>query len=208
MVTRPCFRPPIPEIEATANILKEAVSAHLLGERAKAAELFRLANSDAVRAWVEKDANGKRLHIPPVPPRTGPKLERGPDPRLATPDTERKVHERDGYYCRFCKIPVIRVTGGKTRPSVAYRIRSAYPDAVPWGRPNASMHAAFLCMWAQYDHIKPHSHGGTSELSNLVLTCGPCNWDRGEYTLEEMGIAHPDTHAPRRGPWTGLEEFR
>ena len=31
----------------------------------------------------------------------------------------------------------------------------------------------------QVDHIKAHSRGGSAELSNAALTCGPCNVSKG-----------------------------
>jgi 5-methylcytosine-specific restriction endonuclease McrA len=63
-------------------------------------------------------------------------------------------------------------------------------------------------MWAQYDHILPHSRGGTSELSNMVVTCAPCNFGRMEFTLAEVGLADPRDRAPIRSSWDGLERFR
>jgi 5-methylcytosine-specific restriction endonuclease McrA len=79
---------------------------------------------------------------------------------------------------------------------------------VPWGRKNNLQHAALQCMWAQYDHIIPHSRGGTSDIENIYLACAACNYGRMQYTLEEVGLLHPRCHEPRRGTWDGLERFR
>ncbi len=201
---RSCFRLPIPEIEEAAHFLKAAVSAHMRGERSVADELFRLADNKVIRKWTEPDEDGKRPYIrlrrvPNAPLSIKDKRLRA-KPRYASAQTTIRVHKRDGYYCRFCKIPVVRA-------NVRKRIQQEYPSAIPWGTRNVDMHAALLCMWAQYDHLVPHSRGGTSEFDNVVLTCGPCNWDRGEATLEEVGIVHPDNHEPRRGDWDGLEGF-
>lgn len=39
------------------------------------------------------------------------------------------------------------------------------------------------------DHVVPKSRGGTNENENLVLACGPCNWDKGScYTIWELTI--------------------
>jgi hypothetical protein len=62
-------------------------------------------------------------------------------------------------------------------------------------------------MWAQYDHVVPHAHGGTSDLSNVVLTCAACNFGRGAYTLEDMALIDPRSHPPIETGWDGLERF-
>jgi hypothetical protein len=121
--------------------------------------------------------------------------------RMPTPEEKRALHERDGYHCRFCSIPVIR-------KEIRRRMIAVYPEEAVWGRKNAEQHAALQAMWAQYDHILPHSRGGTNDLSNMVVTCAPCNFGRMEFTLEEVGLADPREREPVRSAWDGLERFR
>lgn len=139
---------------------------------------------------------GNSFGYPPVLPEDQRALPRDP-----AAETRRLVHERDGYYCRFCKIPVVR---DKVRDA----IRKHYPAAVPWNMPNITPHAAFQCLWVQYDHILPHSRGGRSDLDNVYLTCTACNYGRNSYLLEEQDLMHPSLHAPRQGDWDGLERFK
>lgn len=204
MSLRHCLREPIPAIEIAAHRMREAVSAHLRGERDVAEELLRLADDKAVRGWLDSIWGKKTVHNQPRwildhAPEI-PKNQRA-KPRDATNETKRLIHQRDGYYCRFCKIPVIR-------DKVRSAIREAYPRAVPWGKSNTTQHAAFQCMWAQYDHILPHARGGRSDLENVYLTCAACNFGRGNYLLEEFELVHPGFRAPRQGNWDGLEGFR
>ena len=204
MNLRQCLREPIPEIEIAARRLEEAVSAHLRGERDVAEQLLRQADDKVVWDWLDSvwgketayNRPRRTLNDPPSLPR-----DQRARPRDATDETKRLVHQRDGYYCRFCKIPVIR---GKIRSA----IRKEYPKAVPWEGTNATQHAAFQCMWAQYDHIVPHARGGRSDLENVYLTCAACNYGRGNYLLEDFDLLHPSLHAPRQGNWDGLENFR
>ena len=56
-----------------------------------------------------------------------------------------------------------------------------YRDALPWGRTNTGQHAAFQCLWLQFDHVLPHSRGGPTDLDNLIITCGPLQ-------LREIGL--------------------
>ncbi|MEL0166487.1 MAG: HNH endonuclease [Pseudomonadaceae bacterium] len=60
-------------------------------------------------------------------------------------------------------------------------------------------------MWAQYDHVVPHSHGGANDLDNLVVTCAACNFGKMEYTLDELGLIDPRTIPPIQSSWDGLE---
>lgn len=119
--------------------------------------------------------------------------------------TRAALIERDGHHCRFCGLPVIRA-------AVRQRIRAAYPDVVGWGSTNASQHAAFQCLWLQYDHILPNSRGGPSTLENMVVTCAACNFGRMETTLCEAQLIDPLSHVtPRKWggfeEWNGLEDF-
>jgi len=203
MASRHCLRDPIPEIEVAAQRLDDAVSAHLRGDRDSAEELLRLADDRIVWDWLDSvwgktsEYNRQRqvLADPPVLPR-----EQRKTPRYATAATKLLIHERDGHYCRFCKIPVIR-------REIRQAIKEQYPKAVSWGRTNATQHAAFQCMWAQYDHALPHGRGGSSDLENVFLTCAACNYGRMDYLLEEQDLLHPICLAPRQGEWDGLERF-
>ena len=203
-VGRPCLRAPTPELLHASDQLNAAVSAHFEGDRARAADLIAATNTQGIRDWVESlwgaDSPYRVFrHVPDAPP-VIPRANRG---KAQMPDTNlrRALHERDGYHCRFCGLPVIRA-------EVRRRVHREYPSALPWGRTNAAQHAAFQAMWAQYDHVLPFSRGGANDLSNLVVTCAPCNFGRMEYTVEELGLADPLLRMPARTAWDGLERFR
>ncbi|GGE59714.1 hypothetical protein GCM10007421_38000 [Halopseudomonas oceani] len=192
-----CFREPIPEIFDAARYLDAAVSAHLNGHSSLAIELFTLANDPKIRAWTDSIWGKKSPFV---------RIKKQPDKahsekvtaRMPTAIQKAELHSRDGFHCRFCGIPVIRAEIRKV-------LHIAYPTAITWGRSNASQHAAFQCMWAQYDHVVPHSHGGTNDLDNLVVTCAACNFGKMEYTLEELSLIDPRTIPPIQSNWDGLE---
>ncbi|WP_425228969.1 HNH endonuclease [Sphingomonas sp.] len=72
-------------------------------------------------------------------------------------------------------------------------------------------HAAFMCLWLQYDHLLPNSRGGESSIDNVVVTCAACNFGRMEATLEEARLENPFLRErdPKREPcaWDGLERL-
>lgn len=115
-------------------------------------------------------------------------------------EVEFKLLKRDGFHCRFCGIPVIR-------EEVRSHIKRLYPDALQWEPTNAGQHAAFQAMWVQYDHLLPHARGGESTMENMVITCAPCNYGRGDYTLEEVGLENPLRRAAVQSAWDGLERI-
>lgn len=187
-----------------ARLLDDAVSAHLAGDHAKADGLIRAADLPAIREWSESLWGGwsehhQRREVPGAPA----SVPRAMRLKLRMPSMaeKRALLERDGYHCRFCGIPVIR-------ESVRRRIRESYPDALPWGRTNLSQHAAFQALWVQYDHILAHARGGDNSPQNMIITCAPCNFGRGDYTLAELGLIDPRTREPVRSSWDGLERFQ
>lgn len=200
---RTCLRDPIPEIFDAARYLDAAVTAHLRGNHELAEQLIREAEIPEVREWTEslwganspyvrkREVLDSHLHLP--------KGERIPI-RMPNAEERRLLHDRDGFHCRFCGIPVIR-------KEVRARIAKAYPDALPWGRRNPEQHAAFQAMWLQYDHLLPHARGGDNGLENIVITCAPCNYARVDFTLEELGLADPFARHPVRSNWDGLERW-
>ena len=203
MKLRTCLRDPIPEIEEAAHHLDAAVSAHLAGQSQLAGELIRLADMPAIRGWTESLWGGNSpyvvLRAVSDAPISQPNDKRVKE-RMPTEAGMLKLHQRDGYHCRFCGIPVIRAETRK-------RIRKVYPDALPWGSRNIDQHAAFQAMWLQYDHLSPHAQGGTNDLENIVITCAPCNYGRMNHTLEEVGLIDPRTREPIKSKWNGLERF-
>jgi len=165
--------------------------------------LISKANMPAIRDWTESiwGHNSPHVNYRPVVgvPLCLRKEQRIKAWRPAAAE-ERALHQRDGFHCRFCGIPVIR-------KEVRARIRKVYPLALCWGRGNKDQHAAFQAMWAQYDHLLPYARGGSNDLENIVVTCAPCNFGRMDFTLEEVGLIHPRTREPVRSTWTGLENF-
>ncbi|HBO4605231.1 HNH endonuclease signature motif containing protein [Pseudomonas aeruginosa] len=196
-----CFREPIAEIMDTARYLDAAASAHLSGHRELAAALFQLANCDVSRAWLESIWGAKSPYVQLTPLCDQPLA---PALRVQSRMPNRmqvaELHARDGYHCRYCGIPVIR-------PEIRKKVCQLYPEQVSWGATNASQHAGFQTLWAQYDHVLPHAYGGTNDLDNLVVSCAACNFGKMSYRLEELGLSDPRERPPVQSHWDGLERL-
>jgi hypothetical protein len=206
---RRCMREPISEIFHASHLLDRATDAHLAGDHSTAGTLIRTANIPAVRAWAESlwgskatNPDQRKYHrfraVAAALPHL-PKAQRIPQ-RMPSSAERSSIVERYGRNCVFCGIPLIS-------KEVRIAFGRAYPGALPWGRTNQTQHAAFQCMWMQFDHLLPHSRGGDNTLENVVITCAPCNSARWHWTLNEVGLIDPRKLPRQKTSWDGLKRF-
>jgi hypothetical protein len=206
LAPRPCLREPIPEILEAAALLDEAANAHLAGQSALASRAIRRADIPCIRDWIES-LWGKRalypdkVHYLRIREVAGlaAKLPREARVVARQPDkiTGLAVIERFGWNCAYCSIPLISRAARNA-------LRLAYPDCLKWGPTNDHKHNAFMCMDNEFDHVIPHSRGGTNELSNLVPSCAPCNCGKEDWTLEQLGLIDPRFKGIQKSDWDGL----
>jgi hypothetical protein len=202
-VAKKCFRNPIPEAYDAAKYLDAAVSAHQSGKKKIAEGLIELADMPAIREWVESIWGKKSLYITIKKlVNTQPRLAKELRVKTRMPSSLEKklLHQRDGFHCRFCGIPLIR-------KEIRNELRKHYPIALKWGAKNIDQHPAFQAMWLQYDHIIPHARGGNNDLENIIITCGPCNFGRVDSLIEEVGLLDPRLRSPIQSNWDGLERL-
>lgn len=209
LAPRRCFREPIPEIFRAAALLSAAADAHLSGKSKEAIACLEAADIQAVRLWTDSLWGSAKNHpdqksylrvreVANARP-LFPKADRKPI-RMPTVAEKASLIRRYGHHCVFCGIPVIRA-------EVRTAFARAYPEAAYWGKTNATCHAAFQCLWLQYDHVIPHSRGGDSSIDNLVITCSGCNYGRVERTLDEVGLLDPRDIERPTSDWDGLERI-
>lgn len=200
--TRICISVPPSQLADAARLLDAAVPAHLIGNKALADQLIRSADIPEIYEWLKPIWTDSDLHLRVKRSQCAPSLSRDMRAKVRMPTKKEKelIHQRDGYNCRFCGMPVVR-------PETRARIVAAYPKALRWGRKESEQHAAFQAMWAQYDHVVPHALGGTNDLDNIVLACAACNFGRGGYSLQDVGVEDPRQRQVSMTQWDGLERF-
>lgn len=138
-------------------------------------------------------------------------LRRVPQPALRHPatiiDTARRgappsglvslSYRRDGYRCRYCGIRVIPIEVLRLYEGVVgTRFFAATAK-------NAS-HGAAIVFRATYDHVEPLNCGGRHSLDNLVTACYSCNFGKGPYTLQQLGLDDPRSRRAMSDSWDGL----
>jgi len=203
---RRCLRDPVPEIGIAAALLGEAADAFLVGDYARAELRIREADRSEIREWIEslwgaRKDNPDQQHyhrLRPLDPLRSPlpKALRAPARMPSTAD-KAEILARDGWNCRYCGIPLVDTRARNV-------LQRYFPDALRWGVRNVDKHSAFQCMVPEYDHILPHSHGGTSSLENTILCCGPCNCGKFNRLLDEHGLIDPRSRSFEKSDWDGL----
>lgn len=202
---REYIREPIPEIDAAYRNMARAVDAHLSGDYAAARQGFAAANDPKVWHWLNDVWFDSRKHIvhkkPPGDTREVAASERDPD-RAISSALRKEVLKRDGYRCRYCGLPLIDAAVRKTA-------KALYPTAVPWsGKTTTEQHAGFQVFWLQFDHVVPHSHGGRSDMDNVVASCAACNYGKFYHTLLQLDLSDPRLRPPVPSDHDGLERLR
>lgn len=204
---RDCLRPPIPHLLEVAEQLSEAVEQHLIGNHAVVEKMIAETNTTEARDYIESlwGAASKypeqkhylrKREVKTLPER----LPKAKD-RMPTRKVKLELIDRDGFFCRYCRLPVIPA-------EVRKLIHLEYPEALPWGTTNATQHAAFQALWLQFDHVIPAAYGGDNSLRNMVISCAGCNFAKWRYHLAELGLNDPRERAPKVSNWVGLTNFK
>lgn len=210
---------PIPELFAAAKLLHQAALAHVAGDRETAAALIAQTDSDPsltdspIFDWSEILFAGRNLSfgkivcptiraeifdLSPDPGKPQPLPAEQRDPGKVPNGIEKEVIARDGYFCRYCNVPVIH-------PKAQSVLRKAYPHEYRWGDVrgeakasprNIEKHVVFQALDLDIDHVVPRSYGGRNTLENLIVSCAPCNNGKQSYTLAEIRLSDPRDREP------------
>ena len=197
---RTCLLPATPEHELAADMLSEAADAILAGNTDLARQLIARTDMPSLHDHARRVMDGHHTtRRKTVTSRMPGKIIKATT-RMPPREVTRRTFLRDGWRCRFCDCRVVS-------PRARDAMRSAVPGALRWSK-REGFHGAFLAMSASLDHVLPHSAGGTNELDNLVTACWSCQFGRGHYLLEEVGLSDPRERIPASGGWDGLERVQ
>lgn len=196
---RECFSKPIPAAFDAAELLSKAVDAVLEGNDADAERLIVEADIPALWDYMQLVSGPSSLdihryrYVANAPPQSKDRVKL----RMPTAKSELAIYERDGWHCRFCGCPVIA-------KKVRKRLNALFPAAARWGNANLQKHRGLAALESTLDHLLPHSRGGDNSEDNLITACGPCQFGRGNWTLEEVGLKNPLLRKPIHDKWDGL----
>ena len=195
---RRCLKEPIPEHELAASLLSHAADALLNGDMGKCARLLVQADIRKLREFEYKVAGPisyeihRQRHLPKYDPVVAPGAKRMPSKSL-----ESQIYNRDNWHCRYCGVKVI----SKKARNV---FRKFFPQEARTGRTNEDNHFGLATLTVSIDHVLPYKRGGTSDPDNLVTACGPCQFGRGHWLLEEVELEDPRLMPSIKSSWDGL----
>jgi len=197
LAPRTCLLPPLPEHDTAAELLSQAAEAIVAGTLDRAREFVRRADMPALFEFSSLVMNGNDPHVQRRRPVVAA-VDKGAKiaSRMPSAEATKALFARDGWRCRFCGC---RVVPPKARAAMG----EALPGAIPWSEAEG-FHGAFYAISASVDHIVPHSMGGINDEENLVTACWPCQFGRGAWSLEEVGLLDPRLRAPIKDGWDGL----
>ena len=195
---RRCLLEPIAEFEIAADALAAAANSLLAGDVLGTSSHLRSADLQALREYSYRVCGpiSFEIHRQRNYPQY-PKQDSATGARMPSKSVERQIFLRDGYRCRFCNSRVIT-------KEARDKFRTECPQAARWGRTNDEKHFGLATLTATIDHVTPFRRGGTNAPDNLVTACGPCQFGRGHWTLDEVQLEDPRLRPPIIGDWDGL----
>ncbi len=194
---RTCLLAPLPEHEIAAALLSDAASAILATNFDLAHDLIRRADMPVLFEHADVVMNGRNPRVQRKRTVALPTAEVTKVPlRMPSGAATKALFARDGWRCRFCDCRVVP-------PKARSAMRAALPGAIPWSD-TEGFHGAFYALSASVDHVVPHSAGGTNEEDNIVTACWSCQFGRGAWSLDEVGLLDPRHRAPIKDEWDGL----
>ena len=195
---RRCLMAPILHYELAADLLSTAADSLLSGDFARCSALLVQADMRELRDFSYKVAGPisfevhRQIKMPRFTPTPIEGIKRMPSKKI-----ERQIYHRDGWRCRYCGSRVI----SKEARNIFQR---HFPREARKGRTNEDNHFGLATLSATLDHILPHKRGGSNETENLVTACGPCQFGRGVWLLEEVQVEDPRIRPPILDEWDGL----
>lgn len=196
---RNCFLSPIPEIEEALTCLQQAADAFLDNDVSSTRQFLVAADIPKIAVFYKSIA-GKtdpKIHWQTSQPRNLLAPSERVEIRMPPESVEISIFLRDGWRCRYCGTRVI------SRKARSIFIKQ-FPDETHWVNAEYKRHTSLHSQAASLDHILPHSRGGDNSKKNLVTACGPCQFGRNRWTLEEVGFTDPRNRQPVVDGWDGL----
>lgn len=87
-------------------------------------------------------------------------------------------------------------------------LEQALPAALPFsdvGPTAVTCHPMQCVLRLTWDHVEPFAPGGSHDASNLAVSCGACDSNKGNCTLDELGVTDPRGRFEPSGKWHGLD---
>ncbi len=194
-----CLVQPPPQLLSSTFQLVEVANRLEDGDVEGAREMIYLIDLDACHwYWRECGRRRKLLHEP----LRHRDYKRNVGPSKVSTRMRNEIAKRDGWRCRYCSLPLVH-------PDFLNAVRRALPaedfPAAP-APMEGSAYPGRLLFRISPDHVVPRAAGGLDDVTNLVSSCGACNFAKAYCTIDELGLNDPCQRDPIQDGWNGLQE--
>lgn len=108
-----------------------------------------------------------------------------------------ELFELDNWRCGYCGIRI----GGRREHFEKFAESIDLPELVA-GNTDETRHGIRLILQASHDHIQPLNQGGSNNQDNLVTSCWPCQFGKGDNSLDSLAMEKPSC-----GKWELYESW-
>lgn len=189
--------------ESQLSIFVEAAKAAAGGDVfAARAKLLLIRSTDLQTWYIEHGQNSGTFRHRQLGKRKAQIFHTSLDTLASSDRFSNEVFKRDGYRCRYCGLRLI--------PKSVLQAFSAVvgADAFRATGTNVERHGIVLAFRANADHVVPYNLGGRTDLNNLVACCWSCNYGKGKFTLDQLGLEDPRNRPVNSAnTWDGLTSF-
>lgn len=180
-------------VEVATDLIRLAVDAVDAGRLPVARSLLRALDWTAFEMyWDEAGLENGRRHD-----KTAHRKGIGTKGRAIPRSTKLVVANRDGWRCRYCGLRVVSAP-------VLKSLQARFPALLPLAQRAVDEHPAHRVLRCTQDHLEAHAAGGSNRPDNLVTSCGACNFQKGDCSLDELSLRHPLSREPILDDWDGL----
>jgi 5-methylcytosine-specific restriction endonuclease McrA len=174
-------------------------------DRARARKLVRSIDTDSMKRWfidvALQSGYWRAEHV-------GKANRRNTKTKRARKSIGQKrlegLFERDHWRCRYCGIRI----AGNRRHFKRFAEQLDLPELVR-GRTDETRHGLYVLLMASFDHLVPHSQGGSDDDDNLVTACWSCQFGKFRFSLDELGMELPPRKPrPTYKGWQGLRTLK
>ena len=192
--------PPSVWFEDQLDIFQEAVVEFVNGNRDGCIRRLSKIRTDEMSDWYIEHGqmSGKHRASALALTKPEPVHESARDPLRSVKKLEAQVFSRDGYRCRYCGIRLV------SNYVLNTFIKALNSSDFRKGPRNVDTHGVIIIFNPVADHVIPWNLGGRTDLGNLVASCGPCNYGKDRFTIEQIGIQDPFLRGPIVDDWDGL----
>lgn len=126
-----------------------------------------------------------------------------------------RILDRDHYHCRYCGNKLIDLVvweklEERAKSDQFKQLRHELIQKKPNGSTiagNEDVPGLFFFTSPTVDHVNPCNNGGKKTEDNLVSSCYACNFGKGKFTCEQIGINNPFDSQPKPSDWDGLKSL-